>query len=174
MGPTFHTRKLGNVHKNLKLYHVFMHSFLCQNVPIFLLHIMRTRRIDTFWSDGIDTYWSGRVWHRKSQTKNQKYSQRLFELYQLFINTFLCQTVPKSTFHILPKLLSTWLTQFCVTTHPNLVISDLAYTNFTNPISRSNVNYKKLLKYVNTTKFFRTNVKYENVKNIPIPPPSLF
>ena len=126
--PTFHTRKFGNIHKNFKLYPGFMHNFLCHNVRIFLLHILHTRRIDTFWSNGIDTLiWSNRtVWHRKSQTKNQQYSQKLFELYQFLINSFLCQTVPESIFYILPKLLSTWLTQFCVTSHPNLFISDFA------------------------------------------------
>ena len=48
--------------------------------------------------------------------KNQQYIQRFLELYQLFMNNFLCQTVSKSSFHILAKLLITWLTQFCVIT----------------------------------------------------------
>ena len=94
-----------------KRYFVFMHNFLCQNVLIFPLYIFLTKIIDTFWSEGIGRFWPGgieKVWHRKSKTKNQQYSQR-FELYQLFMDTFLCQTVSKSPFYILPKLLIIWL-----------------------------------------------------------------
>ena len=71
------------------------------------------------WSRGIETVW---LW--KSQTKSQQYSQRFFKLYQLYMNNFLCQTVPKSSFCMLPKLLTTWLAQFCVITYPRLFIPD--------------------------------------------------
>ena len=82
-----------------------MHNFLCQNV-IFPLYIFLTKRIDTFWPEGIDKFLAWRYWEslaRKSKTKNQQYSQK-FELYQLFMDTFLCHTVPKSPFYILPEL----------------------------------------------------------------------
>ena len=58
---------------------------------------MLTIRIDTFWSDNIDTFRSidiGTVWHGKSQTKNQQYSQR-----DNFINNFLCQSFSKCSFY---------------------------------------------------------------------------
>ena len=74
-----------------------MHDFLGQNVLIFPLLILLTRITDTFWSEGISTFWSGvirNVCHRKS-AKIQQYSQGCFELYQLFINNFLCLTVLK-------------------------------------------------------------------------------
>ena len=103
-GPKSHTRKIGNVHKDFEQYQLLIHNVLCQNVPIFLLYLLITRSVDTFWFEGINILWSGDigiVWHRKSQTKNQQYSQFFFKLYQLFMNNFLCQTVSK------PKLLST-------------------------------------------------------------------
>ena len=81
-----------------------MPNFLYQNVPIFPLYILLTRRIETFWSEGIDTFWSGgtgTAWHRKSQTKNPQYSQRSFELYELFMHNFLCHTVTEFPFYIL-------------------------------------------------------------------------
>ena len=56
-----------------------MHNFLCQNIPIFPLSILRLRTIGTFWCNGIDTVWSGGIqnaWHIKKQMKNQQYSQR--------------------------------------------------------------------------------------------------
>ena len=93
-------------------------------------YILLTKLIDKFWSDGINILWSGgieTVWHRKSRTNNQEYSQRFFEVYQLFMNSFRCQTVPK------PKLLTTWLIQFCVVTYSKLSMSNLAYTTRTNP-----------------------------------------
>ena len=48
------TQNTGNSHKDIELFQVFIHDFLCQNVPIFLLYILLTRRIDTFCSEGID------------------------------------------------------------------------------------------------------------------------
>ena len=51
-----------------------MHNLLCQNVPIFLLHTLHTRRINTFWSDGIDIYWSGAVEHFDTENHKQKIS----------------------------------------------------------------------------------------------------
>ena len=38
-----------------------MHNFLSQNVWIFPLYILLTRRIDSFWSGGIETFGLG-VW----------------------------------------------------------------------------------------------------------------
>ena len=43
----------------------------------------------------------------ENQTKNQQYLRRFFDLYQLFMSNFLCQTVLISSFYILPKLLTT-------------------------------------------------------------------
>ena len=66
--------------------HILVWGYLSQNMPILTLYMLLTRKIDTFWSKGINKFWSGdteTVWHRKSQTKNQQYSQRFFELYQL-------------------------------------------------------------------------------------------
>ena len=72
---------------------------LSQNVSIFPLYILLTRRIDTFWCEGITAFWSvgiRTVWYRKSQTKNQQYSQ-MFELCRSFMHNFLCQTFQKTT-----------------------------------------------------------------------------
>lgn len=94
------------------------------------------------------------VLERKSKTRNQQHWRRFFEFYQHFIYNFLCQTVRNFSLYILPKALTNWLTQFCVT---GSFISDLAYTNYTKLISLLNLNYKMELKYINTMNFLRTN-----------------
>ena len=65
------SRKISNIPKDFDLYQVFMHNFLYQNVPI--LCKLLTRRINTLWSKGINTFW-----HRKSKRKNQQYSRIIF------------------------------------------------------------------------------------------------
>ena len=130
------TKEIGNIHKDFELYQLFMHNFLCQNVPILTLQILFTRRIDTFWCDGIDTFCPGGIvilWHRKSQTKNSNIQKEFLPTFCKFCKLF-CQTVPKSSFYILPKLLTIILTRFCVICHPNLFTSDLAYATRTNPV----------------------------------------
>ena len=60
-----------------EILNVFMHNFLCQNVLIFPLYILLSRKIDTFWPKAIDKFWSGSistVLAQKSHTKNQQYS----------------------------------------------------------------------------------------------------
>ena len=39
LGPKNDTRKVEKIHKGFKLYQVFMHNFLCQNIWIFSLFI---------------------------------------------------------------------------------------------------------------------------------------
>ena len=73
---------------------------------------------------------------------------------------FLCHTSSKSTFYVLAKLITTWVTQFCVVSHPSLFVSDLVYTIRFNPILWLNLNYKNLQKYVDTTNFLRMNLYY--------------
>ena len=51
-------KKNGNIHKDFELYQIFNHNSLCQNVPVFPLDILRTKRINTFWSKGINKFWS--------------------------------------------------------------------------------------------------------------------
>ena len=110
---------------------------------------------------------SGKFGIEQSQTKNEQHSQIIFKLYQLFINDFLCQIVAKSSFYLLLKLITTWLTQLCNITKPKLFVFDLAST--TNPNLQLNLNYKKLLKYVNTINFVFTNLNYKKSKNVSIP-----
>lgn len=107
-----HTRKIGNIYKYLEQY-LFMYNFVSK-CPI--IYILLLPRIDIFWSRGIGT-----ELHRKSQTKNQHYSQSYFELCQLFwIMSILCinfymENVPKSSFYTLPKLVTAWATTVHVT-----------------------------------------------------------
>ena len=116
LGPKNYTRKTSNICKDFELlYQVFMHNFSCQNVPIFPFYIFLTRRIDTFLSEGIDTFCSRvneTVWHRKSLRKidNRQYSQIFAELYQLSMHGFLCQTVLKPPFYKLFVLYPNYLT----------------------------------------------------------------
>ena len=70
-----HKRKIYTIYKGFELCQVFMHNFLYQNVPIFPIYLLLTKRIDTLWSKGINTFWSGgigTVWYGKSQTKSQQ------------------------------------------------------------------------------------------------------
>ena len=61
LGPQNHTREIDKIHKDWELYQVFMHKFLFQNVQVLPLHILITRRISTFKSQGIDKFWSGGI-----------------------------------------------------------------------------------------------------------------
>ena len=64
--------KISNIFRDFKLYRVFMFNFLCQNAQIFSLYILLTRRINSFWSEDIDTVCSrgiGTFCYRKAQTK---------------------------------------------------------------------------------------------------------
>lgn len=111
-GPKKSTQQKSAILRNI----LNLPNFLCHHVSKFPLYILLKRRINTIWYKGIDIIWSGDIetfWHRKSQTKNWQYSQKFFELYQLFMNTVLCQAVLKSSFCILAKLLTTWLTNLC-------------------------------------------------------------
>ena len=45
LGLKNHTRKMGNIHKDFQL-NQFMRNILYQNVPIFKLYILLTRRIN--------------------------------------------------------------------------------------------------------------------------------
>ena len=109
--------------------------------------------INTFWSQSIMT-----VWYRKSQTKNQKYCQKYFELCQLSMKHFPWQTVVKL------KLDTTWLIQFMSLSSPNLFISELACTTCTKQVLWLKLNYKKQLKCVGTTNFL-TLYYVSSVKN---------
>ena len=92
------SRKIHNIYKDFKLYQLFLHKFLYQNVLIFPLDILLKRRINTLWSDSIEAFWSESdetVWHKKSQTKNQQHLPTLFELYQLFMTQVLLPGFPE-------------------------------------------------------------------------------
>ena len=60
-----------------------MYNFLCQNVWIFPLYILLTKRINTFWLKGIEKFWSGGIetfWTQKiTQGKSAKFT-KIFEL----------------------------------------------------------------------------------------------
>ena len=120
--PQNHVEKIGNIHKDFELYQIFMHIVLCQNFSelyillIRQIYILQSKAISKFWSRGIST-----VSAQKSQKKNMQYSQRFLELYQLLIYAFIRQTVSIFLLCVLPKVLNTWLFQFCVITYPQLI-----------------------------------------------------
>ena len=129
-----------------------MHDFLCQSDTVFPLSILVTRRIDAFWSEGIGTFWSEgirTIWHRKSQTKNQQNSQRVLNYNNCSCIMFHAKLSRNS--HFTHYLHTTQATHYLPT--PISFISDLAYITRINPILWLNLNYKKLLKCVNTTNF---------------------
>ena len=47
-----------NIYKAFELCQMSLHNFLCQNVLIFPLYILLARRIDTFWSEVVESLWS--------------------------------------------------------------------------------------------------------------------
>ena len=49
------------IRKDFELYQVFMYTFLCQTVLTFPIHILFTKRIDTFWSGDISTIWAQKI-----------------------------------------------------------------------------------------------------------------
>lgn len=160
-GSKNHARKISVIYKFFERYQVFMYP----------LYMLLSRRIDTFSSKGTDTLWSkgiNKFWYRKLQAKYQQSSQKRLMLDELFMYNFLYQTIPKS------KLLTIWLSQFCVITYPNLFISDLAYTTVINLILRSNINYEKLLKCDNTTNYLRKNLSYANAETVLTPSSYIF
>ena len=120
--PQNHVEKIGNIHKDFELYQIFMHIVLCQNFSelyillIRQIYTLQSKAISKFWSRGIST-----VSAQKSQKKNMQYSQRFLELYQLLIYAFIRQTVSIFLLCVLPKVLNTWLFQFCVITYPQLI-----------------------------------------------------
>ena len=61
-----------------------MHNLLDQNVWIFTVYILLTRRIKTFWSKGIDKFCSGGIktfWAQKISQKKSTIFTNIFELY---------------------------------------------------------------------------------------------
>ena len=88
----------------------------------------------------------------ENQKKNQEYSHKHFLNYTNFPNYF---ELDEPNFVSLPT--------------PNLFISDLVYTTRTDPLSRLNLNYKKLLKRVNIPNSLRTNLIYEKAETVLIP-----
>ena len=120
--PQNHVEKIGSIHKDFELYQIFMHIVLCQNFSelyillIRQIYTLQSKAISKFWSRGIST-----VSAQKSQKKNMQCSQRFLELYQLLIYAFIRQTVSIFLLCVLPKVLNTWLFQFCVITYPQLI-----------------------------------------------------
>ena len=49
-------QKIDSIHKDFKLYQVFMHNFLCENVSILPLYKSLTKEIVISWSKGIDKF----------------------------------------------------------------------------------------------------------------------
>ena len=163
------TRKKCNIDNDFELYQSFIHSFLRKNVLIFPLYILLLRRIDTCWFEYMVKFWSRSTETFCRTEKQLRYWQRFLELYHFFRNCFISQTVPKSSVYIVPKLLTIWLTQFCVIIHPKLFISNLAYTTCTNPFYYWIWTKKYMIKWVNTTSFFYKNLNYKSTRNIMTP-----
>ena len=90
-----HAGKIGNIHEDFELYQVFMNNFLFQNVPLFLLNILLTRRIVTFWSDGFDTFWSGGIGTVSAQKITKGKSTILTKILNYTKSSQLEQTISK-------------------------------------------------------------------------------
>ena len=115
--------------------------------------ILLIRRVNTFWSEGIDTFCSGgigTVWTRKIGNNHKS-----FELYQSVIYNFLYPTVPKFPFYILcayyPNYLLLENPNFVSLPTPNSLVFDLAYTTCINLNLWSNDKFR--LKCADTSNF---------------------
>ena len=114
-----HTRKVNKFTEIFELYQVFIHNFLPQNDLIFPICLLHAKRICTFCSGGIKTYWAQKI----IQAKLTKFIQVLSYIKSSCI-CFLCENV-----HIFPlyTLLTRRINTFC----PKVLI------NFgSNPIER--------------------------------------
>ena len=126
----------------------------CSNVPIMYIAYRKNRHI---FVRKCQQFFGSII-----QEKSAIFS-KIFKSCQIFMY-FLFQIMSKTSFSILPKLLTTWLTKFYVITHSNLFISDLVYTNCTNPILWLNLNYTKLLKCDNASNFLLMNLNHKKLK----------
>lgn len=87
------------------------------------------------------------------------------------MDNFLWQTVPKSSFYMQSKLLTTNLYRY----PPQLIfIFSLAYTTHTNPSLQLILNYKKLLKCVSKTNFLHMKLNNKKAEIVLIPLPCIF
>ena len=79
----------------------------CPHIPIIYITYKKNQHI-LVWG-----YWqissNGTVWAKKITQKKSSIFIKIFELYQLFIQIFLCQTVPNFPFYILFKHYSNYL-----------------------------------------------------------------
>ena len=112
MGPKTHTRKIDEIYKNFERYKVLMHNVLCQNVLMFSLYVLLTKRINTFWSKSNWKFCSGVSRHfgpKKSHMKVQQNSQRILNYIKSSYITFClklfwyyqCNITHKRNWHIL-------------------------------------------------------------------------
>ena len=92
---------------------------------------------------------------------------KIFELYQVIMYNFLHKIYNfYTTLFSESKLLTTWLTQFCVITYANLFIFDFPGIIRVNSILWLNLNYKNLLKFVHTTNILCINLNYNKSKQM--------
>ena len=132
-GKENHRKKIGKIYRDFKNYCNLSYIFFCAKMSQYS-HYKHCLQEDLM-PFGLEV-------SAQFGPKNHQYLKRFLELFQLFMNNFICWIVPKFSFYILVKLLTTWLNQFCVITHHNLFIPNIVYITHTNPILRLNLNYK--------------------------------
>ena len=75
-----------------------MHNFLYQNISTFPLYILLTKRINTFWCESINRFWSG----SNEQCGLENHKQKISNIYILhttqttyyLTNKILCDYLP--------------------------------------------------------------------------------
>lgn len=94
LGSKNHTRKICNIPKDFELYEIFMHSFLCQNLNIPVIHITYLLEELTYFGLKVLKSFSLEVWAqfllKNLYKKNYRYTQKILNY-----------IVPKFSFHIL-------------------------------------------------------------------------
>ena len=110
----------------------------------------------------------------KNHTRKISNIHKNFELYQVFMHNFLCETIQYS--HYIYYLHTTQTTSY--QTNPVLChyqprtclfLTQLYYSHQPKEL-QSNLNYKKLLKCVHTTNFSLTNLNNKEAKKCPDAP----
>ena len=158
-----------------------MHNFLCQNDPIFLLLSILLAKNN--WHILAWGYWQILVWRYWSSLTQKNHKQKIGNNGKYFLNytnfscIIFCAELSRNsnlcTICLLPKVLTTGPSQFCVTNYPQLIYFCLSiyysyYPNFT-------VKFK-LQKAARMCQYYLLlclNLTCEKTKNVPRPPPYL-
>ena len=93
LGSKNQTDKISKIHKDFKLYQVFMYNFLWQTVLIFLMYILFTKRTEAFWFRNISNtqdirtycfkYFKYILWYICTKIRKEKKIELFTKIFEL-------------------------------------------------------------------------------------------